>query len=97
MTAATTPPWPAEHLRAVGRTFRGAGGRGLSQPACMKAAEEAYLAAGGDAPDPRATVTEMIDLLSREHPEWLYGPTLDWLERQLAPVRADEFEMPEIA
>ncbi|SHK17809.1 hypothetical protein SAMN02745194_04358 [Roseomonas rosea] len=53
MTSEST--WPVDQLRAVGRAYRAAGGRGLDRLRRIEEAEAAYLEAGGAPHDARAT------------------------------------------
>ena len=89
--------WPVEQLRAVGRAYRAAGGRGLDRLRCIEEAEAAYLEAGGAPHDARAAVLAMVAHLAREHGEWLFGPAQEWVDRHgtQEPVRGDLFEPPE--
>ncbi|SHJ70112.1 hypothetical protein SAMN02745194_03162 [Roseomonas rosea] len=91
------PDWPVDHLRAVGRTYRAARGRGLDQLQSVDKAEAAYLAAGGPALDARATVLAIVAHLAREHGDWLFGPAQEWVERHgtREPTHGDLFDPPE--
>lgn len=89
-------PWPVEHLRAVGRAYREAAGHGVPPLSCIEAAEAARVVAGGEPEYPATTTRAMINHLSREHGEWLFGPAQDWLERRIAPSPEVEiFDPPE--
>jgi hypothetical protein len=78
--------WPAEHLRAVGLTFREAAGKGLEGSECVAHAVEAYVAAGGLRAGAGRAVLDMIASLSAEHGDWLWGPAQEWRERQVLSV-----------
>lgn len=72
-------PWPAPLLRAVGEAVREPAGRGVPIGECRKLARAAYLAAGGDSPDPAFTVHEMLYYLERRYDAWISGPYEAWL------------------
>lgn len=89
-------PWPVEHLRVVGRTYREAAGRRVPPLSCIETAEAARVVAGGEAEHPATTTRAMINHLSREHGDWLFGPAQEWLDRQRTPELDGEiFDPPE--
>ena len=91
------PDSRVEQLRAVGRAYRAAGGRGLDRLRCIEEAEAAFLAAGGPPAGAREAVLGMVAQLAREHGDWLFGLAQEWVDRHGSqePVHGDLFEPPE--
>ncbi len=80
----------------MGRAYREASGRGVSPLGAVGAADAARVAAGGEPEHPTRTTTAMINHLSCEHGDWLFGPAQAWLDRHSAlPLEAEIFDPPE--
>ena len=82
MTDPADHPWPADLLEAVGVAYREAGIQGGDVHDRLRAAEAAFLAAGGAPDDLPRTVRTMILHLADVRFDWLLGPTMDRLERE---------------